>query len=86
MAEVFLDTRGMQFLAIGICDRCNRKFPLEQLVPDGNIPGLRVCEADRDDFDPWRLPAPAPENIALRVCRPDTPLQAGEPFVPSEQV
>ena len=29
--EGFLDTRGKQWLAIGICDRCKRKFPLEEL-------------------------------------------------------
>lgn len=78
MGELYLDTRGRQFLAIGLCDRCKRKFPLDQLHTDPNAPGLRVCVADQDELDPWRLPAPAPENIALRVCRPDTPLDEPE--------
>ena len=74
MAEVYLDTRGHQYLAIGLCDRCKRKFPLDELWQDPNFPGLRVCRVDIDILDPWRLPAPTPENIALRYARPDVPL------------
>ena len=72
--SVFLDTRGRPSLAIAICDRCSRKFPIDELRPDGNSPGLRVCAADRDVYDPWRLPARAPDQISLRYPRPDTPL------------
>lgn len=68
---VWLDTRGMATYAIGVCDRCKRKFPLLQLRPDGNSPGLRVCEADWDQLDPYRLPARQPENITLPFYRPD---------------
>ena len=68
----FLDTRGRSTLAIGICDRCSRKFPLDELQPDPNSPGLRVCAADRDLFDPYRLAPRQTENIALRHPRPDT--------------
>lgn len=74
--SVFLDTRGRATLAIGICGRCSRKFPLDDLHPDPNYPGLRVCRADRDDYDPYRLPARQPETISLRFPRPDTPLEA----------
>ena len=74
--SVFLDTRGRATLAIGICGRCSRKFPLGELMPDPNYPGLRVCRADRDDYDPYRLPARQPETISLRFPRPDTPLEA----------
>lgn len=74
--SVFLDTRGRATLAIGICGRCSRKFPLDELMPDPNYPGLRVCRADRDDYDPYRLPARQPETISLRFPRPDTPLEA----------
>ena len=74
VVPVFLDTRGRSTLAIGICDRCSRKFPLEELQPDRNFPGLRVCRADRDEFDPYRLPARQPDQITLRFCRPDVPL------------
>jgi hypothetical protein len=32
---------------------------------------MRVCKEDKDNFDPWRLPAIQTENIALRFPRPD---------------
>lgn len=75
---VFLDTRGRSTLAIGICDRCSRKFPLDELRPDPNSPGLRVCRADIDQLDPYRLPARKPENISLRFPRPDTDLNVAD--------
>ena len=68
---VWLNTRGRSSLAIGICGRCNRKFPLDDLCPDPNIPALMVCDKDRDQFDPYRLPARRTENISLRFPRPD---------------
>lgn len=40
-------------------------------MPDPNFPGMRVCKDDKDNFDPWRLPARQTENIALRFPRPD---------------
>ena len=74
--SVYLNTRGRSSLAIGICGRCSRKFPIDELMPDPNYPGLRVCRKDLDEFDPYRLPARPPENIAVRSPRPDTPLDA----------
>lgn len=71
---VFLDTTGRSSLGIGICGRCSRKFPIDDLMPDPNYPGLRVCRVDLDDYDPYRLPARQTENISLRYPRPDTPL------------
>ncbi len=71
---IFLNTRGNPTLGIGICSRCSRKFPLHMLHPDMNFPGLRVCEADRDDFDPYRLPARQTENITLPFMRTDMPI------------
>lgn len=71
---VFLDTTGNATLAIGICGRCSRKFPLDELMSDPNFPGLRVCRADLDEFDPYRLPARQTENITVRFPRPDVPL------------
>ena len=70
--EGFLDTRGEQWLAIGLCDRCKRKFPLEELWSDRNNPALKVCANDIDD--PYRIPANVEDNIVLRHPRPDTPL------------
>jgi hypothetical protein len=77
--SVFLDTRGNSSLAIGICGRCSRKFPIGELHSDPNYPGLMVCRADQDEFDPYRLPARQTENIALRYARPDTPLYDSDP-------
>lgn len=82
---VFLDTTGNASLAIGICGRCSRKFPIGELLPDPNYPGLRVCEVDKDNFDPYRLPARQPENIALRYARPDTPIPTNPIGVISEE-
>ena len=56
---------------MGVCDRCNRKFPYSELQSDPNFPGLRVCPIDRDELDPWRLAARKPETITLRYPRPD---------------
>jgi len=67
----WLNTRGRPSLAIGVCGRCNRKFPINDLRPDPNIPALMVCDKDRDQFDPYRLPARQTENITLRFPRPD---------------
>lgn len=68
--EGFLDTRGKQWLAIGLCDHCKRKFPLEELFSDRNIPGLKVCRDDNDEYDPYRLPSRPGEQIALLHPRP----------------
>ena len=70
----FLNTRGNTTLAIGICGRCSIKMPLADLLPDPNYPGLLVCEKDRDQYDPYRLPARQPDNILLPFLRPDVPL------------
>lgn len=71
---VFLNTRGNPTLGIGICSRCSRKFPLHELRPDHNSPGLRVCAADLDQLDPYRLPARQTEDITLPFLRTDTPI------------
>lgn len=71
---LYLDTRGKASVAVGICDRCSRKFPLGELMADRNSPGLRVCREDNDALDPWRLPARRTEDITLRYPRPDESL------------
>ena len=62
--------------AIGVCGRCNKKVPYEELRPDGNSPGLRVCKSPGcyDKKDPYRLPARQTENVVLRYPRPDVEL------------
>tara|TARA_R110000868_G_scaffold193085_1_gene437761 strand:+ start:1849 stop:2169 length:321 start_codon:yes stop_codon:yes gene_type:complete len=81
---LYLKTRGNPTLAIGICSRCSRKFPLDKLQPDPNYPGLRVCEKDMDQYDPYRLPARQTENIALPFVRPDTGIPTNPSGVISE--
>lgn len=60
-------------LTVAICDRCKRKRPYLALGPDGDKPGLRVCQdaGCSDQKDPWRLPPRQPENISIRYPRPD---------------
>lgn len=71
---VYLNTLGNQSLAIAICARCSCKFPIGELMPDPNSPGLRVCKDDRDVLDPYRLPPLVPDKIVVENARPDTPL------------
>ena len=77
----YLDTRGNSKIAIGICARCNRKFPYDELISDPNFPGLFVCSEDVDEFDPWRLPPRETENITLQHPRPDVSLEVGPQVV-----
>lgn len=70
----FLDPRGQPTYGIGICARCSRKMFLAELMPDPNAPGLMVCEKDRDELDPYRLPPREPDNLVLPFVRPDEPL------------
>lgn len=67
----YVSTRGLSSLAVGICGRCSLKFPLVDLMPDPNTPGLMVCRQDVDDFDPYRLPPRETEDITLQFPRPD---------------
>ena len=71
---IWLDPTGKTNFGIGICDRCSRKFSLTELYSDPNTPGLKVCEDDIDEYDPYRLPARKTENIVLRFVRPDVPI------------
>lgn len=72
--SLYLDTTGRTHRSVAICDRCRVKLPYDDLAPDRNIPGLRVCSPCSDQFDPWRLPARMSEQITLRFPRPDEPL------------
>jgi hypothetical protein len=81
---IYLNTLGRSTLAIGICGRCSRKFSLDDLYSDPNYPGLKVCLEDRDEYDPYRLPARQPEKIALQFARPDTPIGTDPLGLPTE--
>lgn len=66
---LYLNTLGRSRLAVAICDRCRKKFPIDALGPDPNVPGLRVCAADRDQYDPHRLAPRRADKIALPFVR-----------------
>lgn len=70
----FLNTLGLSSLGVGICDRCKFKFPLVDLMPDTNIPGLRVCAKCTDQYDPYRLGQNLDDRISLQFVRPDEKL------------
>lgn len=76
---VFIDPTGQPTYGIGLCARCSRKFPLADLHPDPNSPGLMVCLDDLDQYDPYRLPARQSEDITLPFTRPDVPLTGVNP-------
>jgi hypothetical protein len=67
----FLNTRGRASLALARCDRCQRKFPIGELRRDGDNPALKVCRADYDHIDPWKLPPPAPDDYAVPGASPN---------------
>lgn len=72
--SIWFNPRGKSTFGIGLCDRCSIKMSLDDLYPDPNFPGLRVCSNDLDVLDPWRLPARQTEDIHLAFTRPDRPL------------
>lgn len=82
--SIYLDTRGLSNLGIGICDRCSRKFSLTMLMSDPNSPGLRVCKEDLDQLDPYRLPPRQPDTITLPFVRPDAPIGTNPAGIVSE--
>lgn len=70
--SIFLNTTGKPSLGIGLCDRCKKKFPIDELKPDRDNPGLLVCFKDNDEVDRYKLPPRVPENVTLRQIRLDT--------------
>lgn len=89
----FLNPTGESTYGLALCARCSRKFKLAELSSDPNIPGLMVCDADLDEYDPYRLAPPAPDQLTLPFYRPDTSVatnpsglltQDGTQFIVSE--
>lgn len=72
---LYLPVKTSGSASVAICDRCKTKVYYDDLMPDGNSPGLRVCASCRDDKDPYRYPARKTENISLKYPRPDEPLE-----------
>jgi len=66
--------RASPEIAWGICDRCGFRYKLNELIRDGQSPGLLVCEKDYDVKDPWRLPPQKVDRVNLRLTRPEVPL------------
>lgn len=83
---IYLDTRGKSTLGIAVCARCGIKMSRDDLRPDPNYPGLYVCDDDRDQLDPYRLPPRETENITMEWCRPDFSLAPGPQLVPTHQM
>lgn len=95
-SRVFIDTRGQPNLGVAICSRCQTKRMQAELTEDGNIKGFWVCRPHIsagcwDTYDPFRLPAPPPDNMKLPFVRPDQPLTVSAedaaqlPLEPPEQ-
>ena len=91
--SLYLDPTGQPTYGIGICGRCSRKMLLSALISDPNSPGLMVCEADLDDYDPYRLAPRKADQIVLPFNRPDMSIttrpagliqEAGDEFITSE--
>lgn len=78
MSKFLVPTPGQSTYQLGVCGRCNRKFFINQLSPDPNIPGLYVCDKDIDLFDPWRLPQRESEKITGPINRPDVSLTSSD--------
>jgi hypothetical protein len=76
MSGYFLNTSGNATLGVGLCDRCKRKFPIDELRPDRDSPGLMVCRDDNDERDRYKLPPRKPETVSLRFIRPDTDISS----------
>ena len=79
MSRVFLNTTGNPTLGVGICDRCRRKLPINELKPDRDNPALLVCASDNDELDRYKLPPRQPESLALRNIRPDVDIAQAVP-------
>lgn len=82
----YLDTSGNSTLGIGICARCSLKFPLGELHPDPNAPGLLCCTDDLDVLDPYRLAPKKPDPITLMYARPDVKLYPGPVQYPVDRM
>ena len=77
--------RFLTALPVAICDRCRMKVPHASLVPDGDIPALRVCPGCRDDIDPYKLPPHPVERIAVQYPRLDGSLSVTGDVLSTQQ-
>ena len=74
-------------VAIAECPRCHFKVQYADMKQDPNNRNW-YCKDCIDIFDPWRLPAPVPENISLDHARPETEIAvtgSDYPYPPGTQ-
>lgn len=70
--SLFLPVKlGGSNVSVAICDRCRKKVYYDELVQDGDSPGLRVCPSCSDEPDPYGKPARVADRISLQYPRPD---------------
>lgn len=74
----FINTIGRSTIAVAICQRCSFKMPHADMVRDSDT-GMMMHRHCTDASDPWKLPPRAPDRIALRNARPDTPIDSLPP-------
>lgn len=72
---LFINTLGRKNLAVAICDRCKMKHAYDDLKPDRDNAGLRVCQKCCDEPDPHKKPQRKTEIITLRYPRPEEDLK-----------
>lgn len=77
--SMFLNPRGRPTFGIGLCDRCKFKHFLDDLKPDRDKPGMRVCDDCNDKISPYKLPPRRPDDETLMYPRPETPLELAVP-------
>lgn len=58
--------------AFGMCQRCGMRARYQELVSDGELPGLRVHESCRDIKHPAEMPFNATDSELLQRPAPDT--------------
>lgn len=81
----FLNTRGQPVLSPYICARCSIRGAFNEMVEDGDKPGLWVHRDCSDQLDPWKLPPRQSEDVTVPHPRRDSFVgSATPPLVPSD--
>jgi len=63
--------RGRASYGLARCDRCGFNYRIGDIKPDGNVPGLMVCNDCWDPIDGNKLPMKPADDITLPFVRPD---------------
>lgn len=70
----FVDPRDLNVTALAVCDRCKHIYAWDDLKPDGDRPGLRVCRTCWDEKDPYKLAPRRTEKVSVDHARPNVDL------------